>query len=291
MIVWDFGIVLVVSQILSTMVNESLRSKILSFRCEEYQILSGPTHRISKKQRSNSTRTQNVKENGVLNGKLQDLPPSVPTDSLLMFVGFNPGVKSSIDQHHYAHGTNLFWKLFNALLLFENILQIRQVDISKDKFLREEVFIDGVCKLKPTHDYSLANYGVGFTDLCLRCTKQANELTLQEKMSNVPRLFSEFASSKARYIVIVGKGIWEIIMRYVGCKLMHGLDFSWGLQRCNKFILAIYRICKYEPAIYVFPNTSGLVALMKYGEKLNLWCQLAIEVGGQGETSQEERNK
>lgn len=252
--------------------NSKLRDKIKAFKCEESEIHS-INYKVTKNKKK-IDRSPRVEKDEVLN----DLPPSIPKNATVVFVGFNPGEESSRKQHHYAHPTNLFWKLFKALALLNQIVLCR--DTPEDRQLRiyKEIFATGTCIARPYHDYQLAELGVGFTDLCLRCTKQAKELNLKEKLANVPRLFTEFEASRAPFVVIVGKGIWEIIVKFIDGKgkLM---GFEWGRQNPESPVIrAIHHNCGYTPAIYVFPNTSGLVALMKYPQKLQLWEQLASDV-------------
>lgn len=208
---------------------------------------------------------------------LLDLQPMISDNITLLFVGFNPGVESSRQQHHYAHPTNLFWKLFNALDVLKKVLTLRKLDIDGDEFLCN-IFVEGKLTATAQNDDQLVPYGVGFTDLVLRCTKTAQELTKQEKLNNVPRLFSEFARSNAKWVVVIGKGIWEFIVKYINPS--HRLtkeNFLWGLQT-GSLVNEIHRQCDSDFNLYVFPNTSGLVALMKYPEKLALWEQFAASI-------------
>lgn len=211
---------------------------------------------------------------------LLDLQPMISSDISLLFVGFNPGVESSRQQHHYAHPTNLFWKLFNALDVLTKVLDFRREKLNGGRSMDDDVFLNLIFqngKLTATaqNDNQLVSYGVGFTDLVLRCTKTAQELSRQEKLDNVPRLFSEFAQSNAKWIVVIGKGIWEFIVKYVNPSFKLTKEtFQWGLQK-GLLVKEIHRQCGTEFGIYVFPNTSGLVALMKYQDKLALWEDLA----------------
>lgn len=207
----------------------------------------------------------------------KDLPPSLQSGLTLVFIGYNPGVESSKQQHHYAHPTNLFWKLFNALDILSAILALRQIDIQDHALLSGDIYKEGQCKAAARHDFELVNFGVGFTDLVLRCTKQAQELSKEEKLRNVPRLFSEFAASEAPFIVFIGKGIWEIVAKYLDPKYKLA-NFVWGLQTDPHIVRRFEAHSKYKPKVYVFPNTSGLVALMKYQEKFDLWQDLVQDI-------------
>lgn len=199
-----------------------------------------------------------------------DLPPSLAENLVIIFVGFNPGVASSHTQHHYAHHSNLFWKLFNQL----DLLSVVKGD-STDPLL-EELYVDGKSAVKPCHDNLLTRFGIGFLDLVLRCTQRAEHLSPQEKLQNVPRLMSEFKQSHAQHIVIVGKGIWEVMCKFLD---PHAKDrFVWGLQPQNSVMDALHSRCGYQPNVFVFPSTSGLVASMTYEQKFALWRELAAVV-------------
>ncbi|OBA23530.1 DNA glycosylase [Metschnikowia bicuspidata var. bicuspidata NRRL YB-4993] len=210
---------------------------------------------------------------------LKDLPPSVKPGLTLVFVGFNPGVESSKKQHHYAHPTNLFWKLFNALDILSVVLDIRNVSVLAHGKLISEIYCDGKSQARAEHDFKLLDLGIGFTDLVLRCTKQASELSLHEKAENVPRLLKEFEISQAPFIVFIGKGIWEVVCKYLVPKhRLNAHNFSWGLQKDLLVMLRFNTFCLHRPEVYVFPNTSGLVALMKYPQKLDLWQNLVADM-------------
>lgn len=284
-----------------------LRSVIQSFQFDEDAEVAKVETKVTKKARStsrngvdktvsaNATKIARDAKRGKAKGKaldaktgsetkesspyssLLELQPMISDDITLLFVGFNPGVESSRQQHHYAHPTNLFWKLFNALDVLKKVLGLRKLQVDGDQFL-SLIFRDGKLTVRALNDDQLVPYGVGFTDLVLRCTKTAQELSKQEKLDNVPRLFSEFARSHAKWIVVIGKGIWEFIIKYVNPSYrLTKENFQWGLQT-GVLAKEIHRRCGSHFNLYVFPNTSGLVALMKYPEKLALWEQLAASI-------------
>lgn len=198
-----------------------------------------------------------------------NLNPSLVPDLQIIFVGFNPGVESSKSQHHYAHHTNLFWKLFNQAGIL--IWTLNQLNITEyDDFLKS-LMGDTITKVKPIHDFDLVNYKIGFTDLVLRCTTSAQELTVKEKLENVPRLLQEFKSTQCRKIVIIGKGIWEIIIKYIqASSTKKTVKFNWGKQD-NEYIEWMINQLEYTPEVYVLPSTSGLVTTMNFNQKLQLW--------------------
>lgn len=99
------------------------------------------------------------------------------------------------------------------------------------------------------NDFELLDYNIGFTDLVLRCTAKAEQLSNEEKLENVPRLLQEFKDSNVENIVIIGKGIWEVIVKYLSNELdikvkLNKDNFKWGLQKSKKRMIIILDMIK-----------------------------------------------
>ena len=73
----------------------------------------------------------------------------------IIFIGFNPGIKSSQTGYHYAHPTNRFYKL-----LFESGLTPRLYE--------------------PEEDHKLLELGYGLTNIVSRPTKSAAKIKEKE---------------------------------------------------------------------------------------------------------------
>lgn len=203
---------------------------------------------------------------------LDDLLPMLLGELLLVFVGFNPGIESSRTQHHYAHPTNLFWKLFNQLGLLRAAAEAQNLCSHP---LVTELCVGGKSTASAKDDARLVGVGLGFTDLVLRCTRAAHELSTSEKMANVPRLIKEVRDSGASFMVIVGKGIWETIVRALVPEIRLKDEFLWGLQTDRRVANVFYRQCGRHIQVFVLPSTSGLVALVTYADKLAMWEAVA----------------
>jgi len=76
-------------------------------------------------------------------------------DLTILFVGFNPSIRSGELGHHYANPNNRFWKI-----LFEAGLTPRKYEAAEDAKLLE--------------------IGYGFTNIVERPTKAADEITKEE---------------------------------------------------------------------------------------------------------------
>ncbi|KAG7192560.1 uncharacterized protein KQ657_001659 [Scheffersomyces spartinae] len=275
--------------------DESIRKQLARFRNHD----DGDTatkYRISKphktQQRKSVVPTKKVKKQYELNSDLKDLQPSLDKNLVVVFIGFNPGIQSSIQQHHYAHHSNLFWKLFNQSKILPCVLERLMLPFDDySQWIRS----DGSSAVKASDDFELVKCKIGFTDLVLRCTKEALELSFDEKMANVPRLILEFSLTNVENIVVVGKGIWEIVVKYLsksmGIKFkLTKSNFDWGLQSQNandsthkdpsytQLLRTLLKLVGHKFQIFVFPNTSGLVTTMKFDEKLQLWLQLGEKI-------------
>ena len=73
----------------------------------------------------------------------------------LVFCGYNPSLASGRSGHHYAHPGNRFWRV---------------------------LFTSGITDrlYEPQEDERLLSLGIGFTNLCSRPTRRADELTREE---------------------------------------------------------------------------------------------------------------
>lgn len=283
--------------------TRNLRSVIQSFKYdggEETKTKAvGITRNASTLAGKNRINKANSKKKLDLEEKqYRDLAPSIKQDLSVLFIGYNPGLESSIQQHHYAHFTNLFYKLLNQSEVLIKVLKSNQANLNqllKEDELFQELVEDPLTfktRVKPVHDFDLIKYDIGFTDLVLRCTRTAQELSMKEKLENVPRLLSEFKETKTKHLVFIGKGIWEIIVKYM-CQVLNiskfkltKENFVWGLQNeklCSdlqyrKIIAKMTELSECDNRIYVFPNTSGLVTSLTYHEKLQLWNNLGNDI-------------
>jgi TDG/mug DNA glycosylase family protein len=177
----------------------------------------------------------------LLYAHLSPLPDLLVADLRLVFVGFNPGIRSAEVGHRFAHHTNSFWKLLNESGL---------VDVAL-------TFMDDV-RMPESH-------GIGFTELVMRPTRGIEEVPPHEMRSNVPRLLAVLKQYRPKVVCFVGKGIWDSVSKASGVRSQRSKKkFEWGLQQ-QSF---------YKGKIFVVPSTSGLVRI-SWEEKLKIWIQLA----------------
>lgn len=115
----------------------------------------------------------------------------------ILFVGFNPSIRSSELGHHYANPNNRFWKI-----LFEAGITPRKFQAFEDEKLME--------------------IGFGFTNIVARPTKAADEITKEEYKEGKAILLQKIERYKPEVVCFVGKGVYQ---EYSGKK-----NVPWGKQ-------------------------------------------------------------
>ncbi|WP_423406993.1 mismatch-specific DNA-glycosylase [Heyndrickxia sp. MSNUG] len=115
----------------------------------------------------------------------------------VIFVGFNPSIRSSETGHHYANPNNRFWRI-----LFESGITPR--------------------KYVTTEDYKLLELGYGMTNIVARPTKAADEITKEEYLHGKQELKRKIETYHPKIVCFVGKGVYQ---QYSGKKELH-----WGRQ-------------------------------------------------------------
>lgn len=118
-------------------------------------------------------------------------------DLKILFVGFNPSIRSSELGHHYANPNNRFWKI-----IFEAGLTERKYGAAEDAKLLE--------------------LGYGFTNIVQRPTKAADEITKEEYKEGKEVLKKKIEQLKPKVVCFVGKGVYQ---QYSGLKAI-----QWGRQ-------------------------------------------------------------
>lgn len=118
-------------------------------------------------------------------------------DLKILFVGFNPSIRSSELGHHYANPNNRFWRI-----LFEAGLTPRKYEAAEDA--------------------NLLKIGYGFTNIVQRPTKAADEITKEEYKEGREILKKKVEQLNPRIVCFVGKGVYQ---QYSGLKAI-----QWGRQ-------------------------------------------------------------
>lgn len=116
----------------------------------------------------------------------------------VLFVGFNPSLRSAETGHHYANPTNRFWKI------------IHEAGITDRRYRADE-------------DGDLLQLGVGFTNIVARPTKTAAEITKEEYEQGAEVLKEKIRRFKPKAVCYVGKGVYE--------QLTGRRGIEWGKQK------------------------------------------------------------
>ena len=134
----------------------------------------------------------------------------------LVFCGYNPSLVSGYTGYHYAHPGNRFWRVLHGAGITERLY-------------------------RPDEDEALLDRGIGFTNLCPRPTRRADELTREEIRAGSGALRATLERVKPEAVAYTGIGVyrWFLGTSRVG----------WGVQA--------------EPAVegvvdVVVPSPSGL---------------------------------
>lgn len=131
---------------------------------------------------------------------LQPIPDHIKKNLLILFVGFNPSIKSSETGHHFANPTNRFWKILHS------------AGITMEKF-------------DSTEDYKLLDLGFGLTNIVARPTKGADEITAKEYEEGKKILAEKIKRYQPKIVCFVGKGVYQ---QYSGIKKL-----PWGRQEIS----------------------------------------------------------
>ena len=115
----------------------------------------------------------------------------------ILFVGFNPSIRSSETGHHFANPNNRFWRI-----LHDAGLTTRKFDAAEDAMLLD--------------------LGMGITNIVARPTKAADEITKEEYKEGKEILRNKIEQLKPRVVCFVGKGVYQ---EYSGMK-----NVPWGRQ-------------------------------------------------------------
>ncbi|MDR6998480.1 mismatch-specific DNA-glycosylase [Neobacillus niacini] len=128
---------------------------------------------------------------------MKPIPDYLKENLTILFVGFNPSIRSSEVGHHYANPNNRFWKI-----LFEARVTPRKYEASEDG--------------------DLLDMGYGFTNIVARPTKAADEITREEYRVGREILKQKIERFKPKVVCFVGKGVYH---EYSGRKTA-----PWGVQ-------------------------------------------------------------
>ena len=124
-------------------------------------------------------------------------------------------------------------------------------------------------------------YSIGNTNLCLRPTRDGAGLGTEELEAGVPILEEKVRAFRPEVVCIVGKGIWETIVKVKvknGAKKQAKNSFNYGWQDeelwLGKDVDEDGEVLWPGARTFVTTTTSGLAANTKPEEKAVIWKEV-----------------
>ena len=102
----------------------------------------------------------------------------------LLFCGYNPSLRSGRTGRHYAHPGNRFWRVLHAAGITDRLYA-------------------------PEEDERLLAFGIGFTNLCPRPTRRADELTKEEIRAGAQELRIRLEDLEPQAVAYTGIGVYK----------------------------------------------------------------------------------
>ncbi|WP_456271069.1 mismatch-specific DNA-glycosylase [Bacillus sp. AK031] len=128
---------------------------------------------------------------------MQPLPDHLQDHLDIVFIGFNPSLKSGEVGFNYANKSNRFWKI-----LHQSGLTPRQY--------------------APEEDSQLLKLGYGLTNIVERPTKEAADITKEEYSEGRAILKSKLEKHQPKIACYVGKGVYQ--------QFSKKRKIPWGIQ-------------------------------------------------------------
>ncbi|MCY0875992.1 MAG: mismatch-specific DNA-glycosylase [Firmicutes bacterium] len=159
-------------------------------------------------------------------------------DLRILFIGFNPSLRSFARGYNFAGRANRFYRVLHLCGLTKRLYQ-------------------------PEESFSLLDdYGFGFTNIVARPTLRADELSRDEYRAGAVILRAKLEHYRPRIACFVGKGVY---VAFAGAK---SAGAHWGFAASSQ--VAGVRD-------FVGPSTSGLVR-MTLAEQVSIYQALADAV-------------
>lgn len=128
---------------------------------------------------------------------MKEIPDHLRTGLSVVFIGFNPSLKSGEVGHHYANPRNNFWRI-----LYRSGLTPRLYTAAED--------------------HELLELGYGFTNIVSRPTRTAEEITREEYTQGRQILRDKLELYRPQVACFVGKGVYTEFSRRS--------QVEWGFQ-------------------------------------------------------------
>lgn len=163
------------------------------------------------------------------------VPDLIAPGLRVLFCGINPGLYTAAVGHHFARPGNRFWPALFAAGFSEQLLS-------------------------PFDERELLNYGYGITNLVMRTTATADELSGEEMQEGGRKLTAKVKHYRPRFLAVLGLGAYRA-----------GFGQSKAVVGRQDRKIG-------ETSIWVLPNPSGLNAHYQANELARLFAELKAAV-------------
>lgn len=164
------------------------------------------------------------------------LPDHIQPGIRLLFVGINPGLKSAETGHHFAGGSNRFWKLLYEAGLVSEPLAYQD-------------------------DWRLPEWGLGLTNIISRCSAGSDVLEPDEYRAGLAALTRKVRRYQPEIIALLGVTIYRTL---------------FGQERTlpSRMDLGMTASCLAGTPVFLLPNPSGRNAHYSYDQMLRAFQDL-----------------
>lgn len=115
--------------------------------------------------------------------ELREVPDHLDFGLSIVFIGFNPSIRSGEAGHHYANPRNNFWRILHQAGLTPRLYEASE-------------------------DQDLLKLGFGFTNIVARPTRGAEDITCEEYKQGRQILRDKLREYRPRIACFVGKGVY-----------------------------------------------------------------------------------
>jgi TDG/mug DNA glycosylase family protein len=157
------------------------------------------------------------------------LPDLLRHDLDLVFVGINPGLYSVERGRYFARATSRFWPAFSR----------SRLSAPARRALGRRV-------LRPDDDATLLRFGIGFTDVVKRPSRNAAEVSAADFQLWAPRLLARLRRYRPRVACFHGVTGYRAFVRY-GLRLDHD-DWTLGPQSLTLGSTHVFLVPNPSPA-------------------------------------------
>ena len=145
------------------------------------------------------------------------MPDVIATDLRVLFCGINPGLYTAAVGHHFARPGNRFWPALFAAGFTDRLMS-------------------------PFDELELLKLGFGVTNVVMRATATADELTRDELRAGGKRLVTKVLRYRPAFLAILGLGAYRA---------------AWDVP---KAVIGRQEKRIGETVLWILPNPSGLNA-------------------------------